>query len=109
MGDDSLAARRRMRHPGGRMAKPEVSVILPMRDTGGWLRDALDSVDAQKLRHRVEVILVEEGSGGEPADEIRVIGKPMRRAGSAAAAVAGAQGRHLAFLDTGDVYVPEGL
>jgi hypothetical protein len=91
------------------MAKPEVSVILPMRDTGGWLRDALDSVDAQKLRHRVEVILVEEGSGGEPADEIRVIGKPMRRAGSAAAAVAGAQGRHLAFLDTGDVYVPEGL
>ncbi|GAA1291527.1 hypothetical protein Psi02_35960 [Planotetraspora silvatica] len=91
------------------MAKPEVSVILPMRDAGGWLRDALDSIDAQRFRHRVEVILVEEGSGGESAGEVRVLGKPMRRAETVAAAVAGAQGRHLAFLDTGDVYVPGGL
>ncbi|GII29515.1 glycosyltransferase family 2 protein [Planotetraspora mira] len=91
------------------MAKPEVSVILPMRDAGGWLRDALDSIDAQRFRHRVEVILVEEGSGGESADEVRVLGKPMRRAETVAAAVAGAQGRHVAFLDTGDVYVPGGL
>ncbi|GAA4581138.1 hypothetical protein GCM10023194_11470 [Planotetraspora phitsanulokensis] len=91
------------------MAKPEVSVILPTRDAGGWLRDALDSIDVQRFRHRVEVILVEEGARGDLADEVRVLGKPMRRAETVTAAVAGAQGRHLAFLDAGDVYVPGGL
>ncbi|GAA4568387.1 hypothetical protein GCM10023193_49650 [Planotetraspora kaengkrachanensis] len=84
-------------------------MILPTRDAGGWLRDALDSIDAQRFRHRVEVILVEEDSGGDPADEVRVLGKPMRRAETVTAAVAGAQGRHLAFLEVGDVYVPGGL
>ncbi|GII53119.1 hypothetical protein Pth03_15080 [Planotetraspora thailandica] len=85
-----------------------MSVILPMRETGGWLRAALDSVDAQESR--TEVILVGDGRKGQNADQDVVIGRPtLLQAGTAAEAIGFARGRYLTYLAPGDVYVPEGL
>jgi glycosyltransferase involved in cell wall biosynthesis len=93
---------------------PLVSVIVPTRDRPALLAEALASVRAQSVAD-FECIVVDD-AGEEPAslpDDARF--RLVRRAepgGPAQARNSGiehARGRHVAFLDDDDVYLPERL
>ena len=91
------------------MAEIKVSVIIPVYNTGEYLREAIDSVLAQTLDN-VETIVVNDGSTDNSADiidgygdRITVISK--KNAGQAAArndALKIAKGRYIYFMDSDD-------
>jgi len=101
----------------GRVGRPTVSVLLPVRDGQAHLREALDSVLSQTLPD-LEVIAVDDGSTddtplilaraaeGEP--RLRVITTPPRGIVSALeTARVQAQGRFLARMDADDISLPD--
>lgn len=96
------------------MAEPAISVIIPTRNRGAFLQEAIGSVLAQTVPPR-EVIVVDDGSTGETAawsgDSRRGV-RCLRQeaAGPAAARNLGlreATGDFIAFLDDDDLWPPE--
>ncbi len=96
---------------------PLISVIIPTYNRGWILREAIDSVLAQKRAPQFEVIVVNDGSTddtvdilNEYADKIRVV--PQNNRGVSAARNKGIQvatGRLIAFLDSDDLWLPRKL
>ncbi|WP_169808830.1 glycosyltransferase [Microtetraspora fusca] len=104
----------------GATSVPDVTVVVPVRDTARWLPEALASLDAQRCRDRIEVVVVDDGStdgSGEIAEayardrpSVRLV--RQENAGLGAARNRGtdlASGRYLAFLDSDDLYAEGGL
>ena len=98
---------------------PRVSVLLPVRDGGRWLDDAVDSILGQTLED-LELIVVDDGStddtalrlGACAARDPRVRPIPQPPSGIVAAlerARAAARGRYLARMDADDVSDPTRL
>ncbi len=95
--------------PAGRVA-----VVIPARNAGAFLAQALDSVFAQDV-HPAEVVVVDDGS----TDDTRAVAEgygrgvqclPASGAGSARArnlGLAATRGNLIAFLDADDIWVPE--
>ena len=91
-----------------------VSVIIPARNAGAFLREALDSVFIQGLADP-EVIVVDDGSEDDTAAVARSYGRGVMtlsqpRSGSGRArnrGIEASSGRLLAFLDADDLWVPE--
>lgn len=111
-----------LRRPGARPAErseimPAVSVIIPTRNRGAYLTEALQSVCEQTFGD-FEVIVVDDGSE-PPVDAVGVAHADPRirvirqtHAGRSAArnrGLAQATGRYLAFLDDDDTYLPNKL
>ena len=99
-----------------RMNPPKVSVIIPVYNTGNYLRDCLDSVVNQTLKD-IEILCADDGStDGSPAilreyaakdSRIRVFTQKHSNAGAARnMGLAHAAGEYLAFLDSDDYYEP---
>ncbi|NDU76078.1 glycosyltransferase [Actinomadura sp. DSM 109109] len=97
---------------------PQISIVVPVRDTGGRLAECLESIAGQTLRD-VQVLLVEDGPGDARAAEDAAVAKEfagrderfalLRPAPGTAAAEAGveqAEGRYLAFADGEDALPP---
>jgi glycosyltransferase involved in cell wall biosynthesis len=91
--------------------RPSVSVIIPIYNSGKYLREAIDSVLAQRYSP-LEVLVVDDGSsdnGPEIASsyglQVRVIAIPHRGHPAARnAGVAASTGDFLAFLDADDLW-----
>ena len=89
------------------------SVVIPVFNRLNVLREALDSVRAQRYTD-YEIIVVDDGStDGTPAylqslgDRVRVVTQHNRGPGSARnAGAAVAKGDYLAFLDSDDLWFP---
>jgi glycosyltransferase involved in cell wall biosynthesis len=100
-------------------AVPAVSVILPTYNRNRWLEIAVDSVLAQTFTDW-ELIVADDGSdettkaylrGLEPRPNVRVLwlthsGNPSRVRN---AALRGARGKYVAFLDSDDTWSPRKL
>jgi glycosyltransferase involved in cell wall biosynthesis len=95
-------------------------VIVPVYNTQRWLPEALASIDRQPRRSDLEVIVVDDGSPDDSATIAREYAgrapnvRYVRQdnAGLGAARNHGlrlATGRYLAFLDSDDIYPPDGL
>jgi glycosyltransferase involved in cell wall biosynthesis len=97
---------------------PTVSVVVPVYNTEKWLPEALESIERQTGRERIEVVIIDDGSTDGSADiaqqyagqatAVRYIRQD--NAGLGAARNHGlrlATGRYLAFLDSDDIY-PDG-
>ncbi|SDZ38325.1 Glycosyltransferase involved in cell wall bisynthesis [Micromonospora pattaloongensis] len=102
------------------MSGPWASIVVPVYNTARWLPEALASVDRQSCRDRLEVVVIDDGSTddsgriareyAERAPGVRYV--RQENAGLGAARNHGvrlASGRYLGFLDSDDVYPPEGL
>lgn len=98
------------------VGKPSVSVIIPTYNRGWILREAIDSVLAQK-NIDFELIVVDDGSTDDTSDllssyrdDIRVI-KQSNRGVSAARnrGIDAAVGQYIAFLDSDDLWLPKKL
>lgn len=92
---------------------PTISVILPVRDGGDWLREAVGSVLAQSFRD-FELLLIDDGSTDDaiarlpPDARLRVLASPGR--GLVAAlnhGMAQARGAFLARMDADDRCRPQ--
>jgi len=97
------------------MKSPEVSVIVPVHDQRAYLRSAVESLLAEQLEE-CEIIVVDDGSTDGSAATIadlpvRVLRLDENQGGAAAtnAGILAAHGRYLAFLDSDDLLVPDGL
>lgn len=105
----------------GGSARPLVSVVIPFRDPGAFLREAIESVVAQTYDHW-ELILVDDASSDGSTDvarayverdpnRIRMIRQSSNVGASAArnAGIREARGALIAFLDGDDVWLPHKL
>src|SRR5262245_6922666 len=89
------------------------SIIIPTFNRGRILRDALDSVFAQAVPE-VEVIVVDDGSTDDTKAVVDMYGSRVQyvyqenREPAAAKneGICRARGRHIAFLDSDDVWLP---
>ena len=96
--------------------QPSVSVIIPIYNSGKYLREAIDSVFTQEHRP-LEVVVVDDGSSDDGpeiassyAPHVRVISIPHRgHPGARNAGVAASTGDFLAFLDADDLWTPHKL
>jgi cellulose synthase/poly-beta-1,6-N-acetylglucosamine synthase-like glycosyltransferase len=99
--------------------QPTVSVLLPVRDGGVWLDEAIESVLGQTFED-FELIVVDDGSSDDTPDRLSAQARrddrvrPIRQdpAGIVAALERGraeARGRFLARMDADDVAEPERL
>jgi glycosyltransferase involved in cell wall biosynthesis len=96
------------------MHKPLVSVIIPVFNSEGFLRQAIDSVLAQRYEP-LQIIAVNDGSTDASlsilksyGDQIAILQQP--NAGSAVARNKGikeSEGEFIAFLDADDVWHPD--
>lgn len=92
---------------------PLVSVIMPAYNAQDFIREAICSVLEQDYP-RLELIVVNDGSTDQTAQEARVFGERVRvlekENGGAAAArnhgISAAQGELVAFLDADDIWLP---
>jgi len=101
---------------------PTVSVIMPVLNQEVWLGAAVDSVRSQRLTDW-ELLIVDDSStdssravaeryAAQDRERIRVLSPTKGHRGAAAArnaAIAGARGRYIAFLDADDLYFREKL
>ena len=97
---------------------PKVSIIMPAYNTAGLIKNCLDSVFAQTFSD-FEVLVVNDGSPDTPElekvlspylDRIVYIKQVNKRAaGARNTAIARAQGKFLAFLDSDDSWLPAHL
>ena len=98
---------------------PAVSIVLPTFNRTSYLRCAVDSVHAQTFRDW-EMIIADDGSGEETraylrglADDSRVRVLSLAHCGNPSLvrnrAIAAAEGRYLAFLDSDDLWAPAKL
>jgi glycosyltransferase involved in cell wall biosynthesis len=98
--------------------KPQVSVVVPTYNRGGFIRETIESVLMQTYAD-FEVIVVDDGSTDGTAEIISTIvddrihyhwqensGLPARARNVALSA---ARGRYVAFLDSDDLWLPEKL
>ena len=94
-----------------------ISVIIPVHNSGAWLRECLDSVRAQSYKN-LEILVVDDGStddSGKICDEFaalddRFIVIHQENAGVSAArnlALDRARGEWLGFVDSDDIIDPE--
>jgi glycosyltransferase involved in cell wall biosynthesis len=96
--------------------RPSISVIIPIYNSGKYLREALDSVLAQQYSS-LEVLIVDDGSADDGPSLAESYGPPVRlipishRGHPAArnAGVAASTGQFLGFLDADDLWSPEKL
>ena len=99
------------------MQRIEISVIVPIYNTGVFLPECLDSILAQDVQVPYEVLLVDDGSTdgcGEICDQMAARDKRIRvihqeNQGLSAARNTGidaARGRYYAFVDSDDVVLP---
>jgi len=98
-----------------RRATPRVSVVMPVRDGGRYLREAIDSILAQRFTD-FEVLIVDDGSADESATivatyrDARIRQERIARQGFAAALNRGielARGEYLVRMDCDDVSDPD--
>lgn len=95
---------------------PLISVIVPTFNRWPVLRRAVDSVLAQSFRD-FELIVVDDGSTDGTSELLQKAGPPLtlfvtQRRGVAAArnfGVSRSSGRHIAFLDSDDAWLPRKL
>jgi len=95
---------------------PLVSVIIPTYNRWPMVREAVESVLAQRFRD-FELIVVDDGSTDDSARELGSLGVKLRliwqtRKGVSAARNLGsaiARGRYIAFLDSDDLWLPKKL
>jgi glycosyltransferase involved in cell wall biosynthesis len=95
---------------------PALSVVIPTFNYGGFIADAIRSVLVQEIQ-AVEIVVADDGSEDDTAEVVGTFGSAVKyvrqeRGGSAAARNLGlrhATGRHVAFLDSDDCYVPGAL
>jgi len=96
--------------------RPSVSVIIPIYNSGRYLREAIDSVLAQTYS-ALEVLVVDDGSSDNGPELASRYGPPVQviaqshRGHPAArnAGVAAGTGDFLAFLDADDVWTADKL
>ncbi len=93
--------------------QPVVSVIIPVYNRAGFLKEALESAKNQSFKN-MEIIVVDDGSTDETVEflrkdrGIRVV--RQERGGNASARNRGlkeARGRYIGFLDSDDKWLPE--
>jgi len=96
---------------------PLVSVVIPMRDAGRYVGEAIASVLGQSER-ALEVVVVDDGSGDDSIAVVEAVEDPrVRLLTQAAAGAAAARNRgvgassapYLAFLDADDRWTPAKL
>lgn len=94
---------------------PELSIVMPTRNVGAWVYEAVTSILNQEVRS-LELIIVDDGSTDNTLDvldriddhRVTVLNSPLEGGGSARnIGVARARGQYLAFAD-GDDLVPNG-
>jgi len=99
------------------MSSPKVSVIMPTYNRAAYLREAIESVLAQRLGD-LELIVVDDGSSDDTAGVLAAVRDPRVRyvrqehRGVSAAANRGlrmARGQYIGRLDSDDLWVPETL
>lgn len=101
------------------MPEVSVSVVMPVHNGEGYLRDCLDSVIGQTLRD-IEIILVDDGSTDRSlaildayaAKDSRITVLHQECSGAAPARNKGisiASGRYLSILDSDDIFEPKML
>ncbi|MEV4757253.1 glycosyltransferase family 2 protein [Micromonospora sp. NPDC049559] len=102
------------------MSGPWASVVVPVYNTEKWLPEALESIDRQGCRDRLEVLVIDDGSpddSGRIAQEYAAKAPGVRYVRQANAGLGAARnhgvrlatGRYLAFLDSDDIYPADGL
>lgn len=99
---------------------PLVTVVIPCRNSGRWLDDAIDSVRAQDFADW-EIRLVDDGSddesvaiagkhaGADGRIQVEPLDRPTGGANARNRAIRAARGRYIAFLDADDWWRPEKL
>lgn len=98
------------------MNPPLVSIIIPNRDYGRYLREAVDSALGQTYES-VEVIVVDDGSVDESRSIIRSYGGKVQAVlqanlgapGARNAGIARTSGEFLVFLDADDSLLPDAV
>jgi glycosyltransferase involved in cell wall biosynthesis len=99
------------------MRQPFFSVIIPVYNRAGPLREAIASVLAQSCQD-FEIVVVDDGSRDDPAATIAAFADPrirlfrQRNQGGGAArnrAIDEARGRFIAPLDSDDIFLPHHL
>jgi len=97
-----------------RDAAPFFSVVIPLYNRADIVRDTIRSVQAQDWQD-FEIVVIDDGSRDDPRPLIESLGDPRVRyirqanAGGGAARNRGiqeARGRHIAFLDSDDLFLP---
>jgi hypothetical protein len=100
---------------------PDISVIVPVRDTLGFLPDCIDGIRAQ-TGLRLEILVVDDGSvdgsgewlanaaaaSGPHALRLLRLPDAIGQAGARNLAMTAAQGRWIAFLDSDDMFAGPG-
>ena len=96
---------------------PQISIVVPIRNTGGRLAECLESIAGQTLRD-IQVLMVEDVLGGGAAKDAAVakefagrddrfaLLQPAPGTTAADAGVEQAKGRYLAFADGEDAVPP---
>lgn len=96
----------------------DISVVVPVYKTGKYLRDCVDSIIAQTVFDRMEIILVDDGSpdnASEICDDYaaqykNIFSFHQENAGVSAARNAGiakTKGKYIGFVDSDDAIFPE--
>jgi glycosyltransferase involved in cell wall biosynthesis len=100
--------------------KPLVSVVMPARNSERYIEEAMASVFSQSHRDW-ELIVVDDGSTDGTGDVVQMVlareprlrmlrlAHPGGPAGARNAAIALAEGRYIAFLDSDDLWLPAKL
>ena len=100
------------------MKTPEISVVIPVYNTGKILYETIESVLNQTFTD-FEIVIIDDGSSdaetlgvldSQSDDRIRII--HQKNSGVAAArnrGVAESKGNFIAFLDHDDIFLPEKL
>ena len=102
------------------MSAPWATIVVPVYNTASWLPAALESIDRQSCRDRLEVVIIDDGSTDESSRIAREYAQRVsgaryvrqENAGLGAARNHGvrlATGEYLAFLDSDDIYPPDAL
>jgi GT2 family glycosyltransferase/ribosomal protein L40E len=52
-------------------AQPDITIVIPTRDEGEWLRRTIDAVLATTAGHDIEIVVVDDGSVDGSADYLR--------------------------------------
>jgi GT2 family glycosyltransferase len=95
--------------------RPLVTIVVPVRNGGSFLRESLDSILAQSYRPLEVIVMDDESTDGTPAllesygDAVRVVRQAAARGiyDNANDGIELAQGEYVAVFHADDVYLPE--